>query len=88
MQTSCPLCWLAVRTIDPGLQAAWGGSLDFCREDISTDVSKELLSQQSVCLKLSFSWPTHPSLPQLQVRSMAELVLPLPLPFWVSVTAP
>lgn len=54
MQTSCPLCSLAAHRVDPGLQTARGGSLDFCREDISTDVSKELLSQQSMCLKLLF----------------------------------
>lgn len=70
MQTSCPLCSLAEHTVDPVLQTAWGGSLDFCREDISTDLSKELLFQQSASLKLSFPWLSHPSLPQLQVRNM------------------
>lgn len=54
MQASCPLSSLAVHAVDPGMQTGRGGPLDFCREDIPADVSKELLSRQSTCLKLPF----------------------------------
>ena len=81
MQTSCPLCSLAAHTVDPGLQAAWGGSLDFCREDISTDMSKELLSQQSTCLKLLFlAEPSITSTASGQKRGCSCFCLSLCLP--------